>query len=211
MGSCVAWSMKHVGSSCPTDAVGYGGRTDNITPAVKLKMLERWPQCHSACVRTYHGERDAEGWKRQKLTEDKSSSTAVAPKCRVLYLPHSSRVTHFLRECLKAICKFGAKTSKEEELFGNKSYRMILYEKGFGAFNLLGRVYGSSWPRAFVLAIPSTIFGALLRIFVTHDTASHFFLHPFTCKWPELQWFPHTGCQYALNINIPSKRKKTED
>ena len=89
-----------------------------------------------------------------------------------------------------------------------EAYLMILYKKGFGAFNLLGRVYGSSWPRAFVLAVPSTVFGALLRSFGTQHTASHLFLHPYTCKRPEMLWRPHKICECALHINIAPPKKE---
>ena len=60
---------------------------------------------------------------------------------------------------------------------------MIIYEKRFGAFNLLSRVYGASWPRAAVLALPSTIAAVLLSVFLLHrdDEGPHLFLHPYTC------------------------------
>lgn len=56
---------------------------------------------------------------------------------------------------------------------------MIVYEKQFGAFNLLMRVYGSSWPRASILAIPGTIIGGLLRALVGDYMKGHFYLHPY--------------------------------
>ncbi|GJP44410.1 hypothetical protein CLOM_g3820 [Closterium sp. NIES-68] len=56
---------------------------------------------------------------------------------------------------------------------------MINYEKRFGAFNLLLRFYGSQWPRATLLALPSAILAGLLSAYVFVDKSQHLFLHPY--------------------------------
>ncbi|CAI6004690.1 unnamed protein product [Closterium sp. NIES-65] len=56
---------------------------------------------------------------------------------------------------------------------------MINYEKRFGAFNLLLRFYGSQWPRATLLALPSAILAGLLSAFIFVDKTQHLFLHPY--------------------------------
>ncbi|CAI5462690.1 unnamed protein product, partial [Closterium sp. Yama58-4] len=56
---------------------------------------------------------------------------------------------------------------------------MIQYEKRFGAFNLLLRFYGSQWPRATLLALPSAILAGLLSAFIFVDKTQHLFLHPY--------------------------------
>eukprot|EP00897_Mesotaenium_endlicherianum_P004622 jgi/Mesen1/4188/ME000219S03324 len=55
---------------------------------------------------------------------------------------------------------------------------MILYEKRFGAFNLLFRFYGSPWPRAVIFAVPSTVMAVSIRLLAA-SYLQHFFLHPY--------------------------------
>lgn len=54
---------------------------------------------------------------------------------------------------------------------------MIVYQKGFGGFNTLLRLYGAPWPRALLLATPSTLLSILLASFAPTFVAK-LFLHP---------------------------------
>lgn len=55
---------------------------------------------------------------------------------------------------------------------------MILYEKKFGSFNLLFRIYGAPWPRAVFLSIPSAVAAVLLQLYARSYLA-HCYLHPY--------------------------------
>eukprot|EP00850_Spirogloea_muscicola_P009230 SM000051S17590 [mRNA] locus=s51:527683:530778:- [translate_table: standard] len=56
---------------------------------------------------------------------------------------------------------------------------MIIYKKGFGAINLLFRVYGSAWPRALILAVPSAVAAGFIKAYANDHNQHHFFLHPY--------------------------------
>eukprot|EP00850_Spirogloea_muscicola_P012826 SM000084S23162 [mRNA] locus=s84:394118:397141:+ [translate_table: standard] len=56
---------------------------------------------------------------------------------------------------------------------------MIIYKKGFGAINLLFRVYGSAWPRALVLAVPSAVAAGFIKAYSNDHNQHHYFLHPY--------------------------------